>query len=171
MAHLLRDFAEFTETDIDYTTDTVYLFTWNPKTKGVFYDDYPRRWKEMVTILKNFNRCMSKYCIIPEISPACRLHCHGWFVIKDMIKWQKSVFGILQNNGMFKMNKLKHIHGLKYYKKDIENTIQHIPNNWPLTHSNLRLILNDLYFEVWKDKIDKKEETINYNIEKYFMIN
>lgn len=110
--------------DIDYSVDNVYLITWNPNRRLVL-DGTPfkKKWEAMIVkVLNNLRRCCDKYCIVPEISDAGRLHCHGWVVITDRIKWHKSLLPQMQRNGFVKMAKLRHVKGFEYSIKDAEVT-------------------------------------------------
>lgn len=180
MAHLYKRLLEVHETYIDLDMHTVYLFTWNPKdkVKGIQHE-YTNKWKGMINILKHFSRCMSKYSIVPEVSDAGRLHCHGWFIIKDKIKWHKSVHKLLTSNGLFKMNKMKGKKGLEYYKKDIELTINLVdPDYWPYTDETSDEILERIDREIlelfakYKNKRhpDDEDVRISKDITRYFKV-
>lgn len=154
MAHTKRvspqELATLAEADIDYSTDTVNLFTWNPSPKfyGNTYnrEEFRQKWDKMLCkVIRWFPRCMSKYCVIPEVSDAGRLHCHGWFVLKDKVKWNLSVRKILAHNGYIKVNKLRHVNGLSYYKKDMNSLGTYFPNRETvITHRNLKQAFKDV---------------------------
>lgn len=111
------------ELDIDeYVVGKVYFFTWNPKW-GICYTKAQQqdKWDNMIMQLRFMHQCMYYYCIVPEISDTGRLHCHGWFIIKDKIKWLKSVLPRLSRLGKFRMNEQKKRgQGHYYYKKDLD---------------------------------------------------
>jgi len=144
-----RFLAKLAENDVDYSTDTVYLFTWNPSNH--FYRDtlneyHIDKWQSMICkVLKHFTRCMSKFCIIPEISDMGRLHCHGWFVIKDKIKWNKSVKPMIARHGFDKYNKLRHVNGYKYYKKELHELDNYLPDQvHVLSHLTMKDDIKDI---------------------------
>lgn len=148
MALSLRDFAQECESDIDYSTDYVLLFTWNPDNRRVGGDDdWLVKWEQMVCqYLQHIHRSCKKFCIIPEVSPAGRLHCHGWLVINDKIKWAKSIQPSLFKNGNFKSNKLRCAKGFKYYKKHIPETVgllEH-PEEMVLSHRNWKQLVQSI---------------------------
>lgn len=174
MAHTIKETCELAEMEAE-CCNTVWLFTWNPSDKKVGTDhDYQTKWDNMITgYLKHFNRCMYKYCILPEISDAGRLHVHGWFVIKDKVKWVKSVKPRLQRSGRFKMSK-KFEKCKKdpfyYYKKDIEDTIQIFPQRTlPIYHYNIKDVLKEIKHMVIS-RIKEKTQIKNVDITKFFNI-
>lgn len=132
------DLCNVCQDDIDYSIDTVYLFTWNPNKKLMpDNDQYLLKWETMICkILKQFTRCMKWYCIMPEVSDMGRVHCHGWFVIGDKIKWLKSIKPTLQMHGHCKFNKLRHVNGFNYYVKDIDVASNYFSDYYPYCHYN-----------------------------------
>lgn len=147
----ILDEIHIAELDIDeYINRPVYFFTWNPNDKKICADDYNNKWMTMITkCLKYFNSCMLYYCVVPEVSDAGRLHCHGWFIIKDKIKWVKRVKPLLEQNGRFKMSKQKvKGEGFYYYKKDIEETSGIVRRDlWPLTIYTIEDIMLEIRFD------------------------
>lgn len=142
------------------TNDTVYFITWNPNNKFNRpvrkSKEYNTQWCEMICKkLRHLRRCCKKYCIIPEISDAGRLHCHGWIVIHDKIKWIKSVKPKIEKGGYMKMTKQKYkSKGFKYYKEDIVDTFNIITDHtFPLTYDNQHVILKS-YRTKLKEKTD-----------------
>jgi len=162
MALSPRETAENAEEDIDYTYDEVYLFTWNPKDK--FFPDgnnYVMKWDTMLCrVIKHLSRCMSKFCIVPEVSDNGRLHCHGWFVIRDKVKWNKSVRQIIARHGFMKINRLRAVAGFQYYKKDMDTLAGYLPGRHTvITKYNLRAALREValcYFRSAKEKLGPK---------------
>lgn len=161
------------EEDLDYSVDSVYLFTLNCS-KKLCSDATPHRlkWETMIVlILKKFHRCMKYYCVMPEISLQGRLHCHGWFVIKDNIKWQRGVLPTMKSYAPYgvKITKLKNVNGFKYYKKDILDTQEILSGvTLPLCHYNLDDILL-AYCLKHMSKVVKGNP--HYNILQYFKEN
>ena len=88
--------------------------------------NYEKNWKKMITVLRHLRRCCSKYLIIPEVSDAGKLHCHGWICIKDKIKWKKSVRRSIAKHGFIKELKIHNNSSFftrSYYSKEIEESI------------------------------------------------
>jgi len=168
MAHSTREIALDAESQLDYSYDEVYLFTWNPKDK--FFpdgDNYPLKWDTMlVRVIKHLNRCMSKFCIVPEVSDQGRLHVHGWFVISDKIKWNKSVRPKIQRHGFMKMNRLKHVNGFGYYKKDMNSLGGYLPGRITvITKWNLKEALSECLHRTWtnhKELIQYRKNILDY---------
>lgn len=134
-------------TDSKVMTET-YLFTFSPKgnTKNAeftYYDD-------LATYFVNWHKCMREFEINPEFNQNGNLHYHGYFVLKDKVKWFKNVLPKMKYNGMVKINKVEHNLGsaLIYCRKDrdmMNQIIKHYPV--PYTHQ-------DKLFHVEIDCID-----------------
>lgn len=148
--------------------EAVWLFTWNPNDKKIGDDkDYCLKWYAMVMkVLKHLPRCMEYFCVQPEVSMMGRLHVHGWFTIRDPVKWNKSVKGLFVHNGRFKMNKSRKFDkATKYYVKDIgtkNDVTNYLQDNiLPFCHYNWDVILRDigirLYTKNVRDIKDIKE--------------
>ena len=104
--------------------------------------------------LKYLRRACRIFCVVPEISDVGRLHCHGWFVISDKIKWHKQVLHKFTRNGRFKMNEMRCTKALCYYVKDIEITQGILNYPVPYTHDTLRMVVvcTEEIFSESKDK-------------------
>lgn len=152
------DIISIAEEDVNYSIDTIYLFTWNPKDSMEFRGlNYKQKWIQMIMkYLCKLRKCCDKYCVVPEISDAGRLHCHGWLCITDKIKWHKSVLPYFKNNGMFKPNKLRHVNGFVYYVKDLDVTMSLLDNStFPYSHLNYQDVDNCIYMQV-RDKLAQR---------------
>lgn len=115
--------------------DIVFFVTWNPSPQKRYYSDsllYDHKWDSMLTrVLLKLKHCCSKYCILPEITTNGRLHCHGWIVIDDLIKWKKSMVGTFKKEGFLKIDKQRYQKsGLDYYKKSIHETYNLLNPIW-----------------------------------------
>lgn len=122
--------------------DLVYFFTWNPNDKFSGYLDYNTKWLKMYDTLRHLRRCCKKFAIVPEISDAGRLHCHGWLVLEDMVNWKKNMIPKLWKGGFFKISKQIHKKkGFSYYTKELLDTIQvlDVPY-YPITYDTIPII-------------------------------
>lgn len=123
-----RDFYNEAWSEIE-ETDHVYLFTWNPKPRFYQYDkygdnDYNNQWLTMCKKIVKLERCSKNYAIVAEISDSGKLHCHGFFVMKDKVKWIKSVLPSFKRGGFVKHAKANSHKWevFKYHVKEIEIT-------------------------------------------------
>lgn len=158
------EICESCEEDIG-EDDTVMLFTWNPSDKSISPLDRNMKWDTMISkYLKGLHRCCKKFCVVPEVSEMGRLHCHGWFIIKDKVKWVKSVLPKLQRHGMFKMNKMNSKKGLAYYKKDYEVTNELLRMSLPFCHYTVNSYMKYLR----KEYLKKVEKHKNVDITSFF---
>lgn len=157
-------FAEMAESDI-FSSDKVYLLTFSMNPKK-YYSRDPR--KQYIQLLQNIiypmvSSCFSTYVITPELSENNNIHIHGWFVLKDSIKWHRKWYPTLKYlapNGV-KINVRHSQNAMYYYKKDI-NYMNYIINHdeddelpIPLTHINI-----DMYW-VSKRKATKTAMTVD----------
>lgn len=158
--------------------DTVYFMTWNPKPKFYGYDnggenDYKMQWFTMLDKLVQSARCLSKYAFVAEISDQGKLHMHGWYVIKDAVKYHKSWLPTLRTNGFIKNPKVKSVKwkSFKYHVKDLESTIEYITDiDCVITHHNCKTILKELTLYKMEGivKYAKIEKAIKKPVYSYF---
>lgn len=144
-------FEDLNESDIPM----LYYITWNPKPRYYPHipngynpqtQDYDQSWCTMLNTLKGIARCSSKFCILPEISENGKLHCHGWFLKDDKIKWLKSIYPMLHRHGMIRCTKVKEIRdGFdEYMQEDLDDTVQ------LFTDTKLMLFSHNTYKPLFK---------------------
>lgn len=122
--------------------DSVLLLTWNPDPKRYrhcheTHDDivslnYDHVWYWMTSLLcKILPRSCRNYSIMYEISDAGKPHCHGFVVIKDSIKFNKSTIPTLRSNGFIKVNKATSLKWdtFKYHCKDCDHTNEYLQDS------------------------------------------
>lgn len=125
--------------------DDIWLFTWNPNDRIISPNDPDLKWHTMVgQYLRHLRRCCKKFAIQPEFSDMGRLHCHGWIVITDKIKWIKSVLPKLQRAGKLKINKARSTAALYYYLKDVNITMGLLRDPFPYTPYTAEYYTNHL---------------------------
>jgi len=134
------------EEDIDLDFGTYILITWNPSDRMVGDDsDYDSKWRNMIgRYLKCFKRCSSEFCFVPEISDMGRLHMHGWFRLKDKIKWVKSVIPLLKRNGRLKVAIMRSKNALYYYRKEFNITSGMLDDFLVICHLNIDDIMTTM---------------------------
>lgn len=155
----VRENAEIAETEIGREDDVQY-FTWNPNDKKLgYFKTHTDKWDAMyIKVLIDFRLCMSKYCIVPEVSEVGRLHCHGWYVKKDNIKYHKRVLPKLNRYGQFKPSKRRSANGDYYYKKTSDDIREIVPRCiLPLSH----LSEQDCYTYYLTKILNKSKKTLN----------
>lgn len=132
--------------------DKVLLITWNPRPRFYNYDlhgenDYNMQWRTMLDKLQWANRCLSRYAFVAEISDDGKLHMHGFMVVSDRIKYNKSFLPSLRVNGFIKVSKAnsKMWKTFKYHVKDLSATSAYITDSlYVLTHENREDVHKDL---------------------------
>lgn len=102
----------------------IYLYTWcpvgatiRPKFQYVSHiNEFFRRWKN----------CMSDFEVNPELTVQGNIHYHGFFILKDKIKWFKSILPKMKRNGFIKINLVKKDFesAISYSRKDNEMMIK-----------------------------------------------
>lgn len=184
-ARSIRDFLRQSKNSLDkYDLPKLRYITWNPK--GQVYahqpngydpqdQSYDSSWLNMLNKLKYIRRCSSKFCILPEISENGKLHCHGWFVITDNIKWIKSVQPMLYHNGMIRITKVKEVRKDfdSYMQEDLDDTLNFIRDDKIVCLSHLTYDL--LFDHIRKQQIllfgeedDEEKKPISIDITTYF---
>lgn len=155
--------AKKCESDIDYSTDNIILFTWNPNDRKVGTDEnHEMKWDTMVAKhLKQLTRVARKFCIVAELSPTGRLHCHGWFSLDDKIKWVKSVRPHFQMNGNLRESKMRSTKAFYYYKEDIDETKQALSEDYIVfCHRNHKIMLADIKQKYYTKAIEEKPQEV-----------
>lgn len=113
---------------------------------------------KIMKILKPF---AFDYNIYPEVSSTGRLHFHGYFSIKDQIKYKKTI-NCLRKYGHLKLEKHISLNWLKYCQKDLEETkciFQDVHSDYiPLNDKSYDMLCNDI-----DSRIMIKSEQINGN--------
>lgn len=131
---IATEVIEKSEFDIISHLD-LYLITWTPDPKKLpcKYNMVKNYDYHIRLFFKNFNKACHTFAICPEFNLNGNIHYHGWFQLKDPVKWYKSVLPALKHNGYTKINlstnhKLfnfdKKDNSLWYYKKDLYNNAQ-----------------------------------------------
>lgn len=167
--------AEDAEADI-YDTDHVVLFTWNPN--PAFYPTTSPRDQYKILLdlmIKNCKQLFSSFAFAPELTHDGNVHLHGWYVVKDKVKYFKYFIPKLKSLGFMKLAKMKNKNALSwYYKKTIEEMNAIIGDDLPipLTHQNVEAYLETGLYKI-KKRLQhykrKKLHTPNYvAIEKMF---
>lgn len=128
-------FALEAEDDI-YDTDTVYLFTWSPDPARYPTNDPKEQYKILFDlVLRNAKKVFTTFSFTPECNAMGNVHIHGWYVIKDKVKYFKWWLPKCKQFGFVKINVMKTKDALGYYKKDM-NYMQEVcdPHPVPFTH-------------------------------------
>lgn len=88
--------------------DGPYLFTFSPKSLFDYNKLYMKVYSDVSQYFKSFWYCMDEFEINPELNANGGLHYHGYFIIKDRVKYFKSCLPTLKRNGMVRVEKIKH---------------------------------------------------------------
>lgn len=162
---LIRKIITEAESLVD-EDDKIVFITCNPKSR---HDDlsYKAKWKHMMRTIYMLKHVSYKFCIMPEISDKGRLHLHGWIVVNDKARWILAMKQF-RRLGISRFDDQKHKgKGLDYYKKDIETTMQILPDmHYPVTYDTI----DDIWWNLHKKKVPKMKK-IEYkprNIEEMF---
>jgi len=160
--------AEMAELELN-KGDFVMLFSWNPSDKYISPLDHDLKWETMVCkYLKHIKRCSRVYCIVPEFSPVGRLHCHGWLVIHDMIKWIKSVMPRFKRSGQTRFNQMRSSKALEYYLKDTRVTSGILKTSAPFSHMTHEDYLDEYKKQTLLKITKKTSQHKNINMSDYF---
>lgn len=105
-----------------------YLFTFSPK--GTTLNATYAYMDHINTYFFSWHKCMSHFEVNPELNSNGNLHYHGYFIIKDKVKWFKVVLPKMKYNGNMKITKVDNdlSKALEYSRKDrvmMESIIDH----------------------------------------------
>jgi len=102
--------------------DEVILFTYSPNPNRKYWSrDQMKNYKIHIrNYFSQFPKCFKRFAMCPELNLQGNIHYHGWYVVKDHVKWLKHLLPSMKFGGFFKANKLvDKDKGLKYYTKDL----------------------------------------------------
>lgn len=146
--------------------NTVYLITWNPKPKFYNYtpygdNDYRLQWFTMVDVLSNAYRSLHYFAFMPEISDEGKLHMHGFFTIRDKVKYHKSFLPSLKRGGFIKKSRVNSLKWktFKYHVKDVQDTLDHMPF---MNNELLELCVNHHNCQLWRRYITEYKMLVNH---------
>jgi len=137
------DICHLAERELDPDED-VYLFTWSPNPKRMDFRPYKNYMQHIWLTFYGINQAWDKFCICPELNPESgAVHYHGWYTMKDYVKWFKVFKPRLNTLGFTKINLLKHKESkdeaLAYYKKNFADTKEIMyPLPIPYSHINYK---------------------------------
>lgn len=163
--------------------DKVMLITWNPKPK--FYDysiygpnDFNMQWRTMMELLIQAYRACCRFAFVPEVSDEGKLHMHGWYVVSDRVKYNKSFLPSLYRSGFIKKSRAKshEFKTFKYHIKELYETHQYLNEfdgtTMVITHENVMLLKHNhaLYLSLMAKKYSdlKKIKVLKKDITKMF---
>lgn len=99
----------------------IYLFTWSPKDQNTLNPKF-KYIDDIANYFRQWHQCMKEFEVNPEFNQNGNLHYHGYFRIKDQIKWFKRILPKMKYNGYIKINKVhtSFDEAIKYTRKDRE---------------------------------------------------
>jgi len=165
------DLARKCEQDIDYAVHNIHLFTWNPNDRFMPEDDVTK-WDTMILRhLKHLTRVSRCFCMIAELSPSGRLHCHGWFSLDDRLKWNKSVKKHFYVNGNMKFNKMRSAKALdNYYVKEVDRTMEDTSisaDHIVFCHRNYKTLLGMLKQKYFNKRLEAQKKLTSRSLLEY----
>lgn len=100
-------------------------FTWSPNPSRFHAKTFRKQWQQMIGAgLQFIPRCSHAFSLIPEITIDGRLHCHGFILITDYVKWHKSVLPRLRSWGFVCIKQHYDQKWLDYCMEDLDETLQ-----------------------------------------------
>lgn len=159
--------------DVDLKA-TIRLFTCSPNPRKCGIDQYRNYMDHLWVVFSKFSRCMSEFVVSPELNENGNIHYHGWFVLKDKVKFYKHVLPAMKKLGFVKISKLKHRNAeWDYYcQKDYEimkELCQPIPV--PMTHRNYKNVINILtYLVIDGNKRNKRFEEVSNKLRSHSIL-
>jgi len=117
---LAKQCASIAEFDIS-SEEITYLITWVPNPKLLSNDQCTNYVRHYSKYFMKFYQCMTCFVISPELTQNGNIHYHGWFQLRDRVRWFKQVLPSMKYSGYVKIDPVRKDlrAALKYYKKDI----------------------------------------------------
>lgn len=129
----------------------VRAFTWSPNPLRFPSTSPSKQYKSLLNwVLLKSHKMFSKFCFTPELSEMGNVHIHGWFIIKDRIKYHKWFIPRCKAAGYVQI-KYKNIDEkwFEYIKKDISYMNE-------LFEERLPVPLTNLNYDAYKRVLEKK---------------
>lgn len=137
-------FAEEAESDIfdtDISEKRLMLFTWTPDPNRYPTSKPHEQYRILLDlVLLKFDKVFSTFACSPELNCNGNVHIHGWYVVKDPVKYFKWLLPKMKGLGFVKVSAANSKKALSdYYKKDID-LMNQLMDEYdlpiPLTHVN-----------------------------------
>jgi len=129
------EFDELDEIDVSNTI----AFTWTPNPIRYPSSECRKQYKCLLDyILLSSFKYFSKFCFIPEINLNGNIHIHGWYIVKDRIKYYKFFLPKCKSLGYVLLKHKVDDGWAAYLEKDLFETVQIVGMDLPvpLTHNN-----------------------------------
>lgn len=176
MMDTTRDFytqlvLEVTEELDEVDLSNTIAFTWAPDPSKYASTQPRKQYKALLShILLSSFKYFDKFCFIPELTQAGNVHIHGWFILKDKIKYFKHFLPRCREFGFVYCKPMDSISwGKDYMTKDIETSIAVIGEDLPipLTHLNVKAYA-DIYISKFQIKRKPQKTDIVKLFKKYY---
>lgn len=103
------------------STAKLIMFTWTPKPldgdQESLYDLH------LIQLFNKWRYCMSTFAVCPELNLNGCIHYHGWYQMKDELKWYKQILPTMKGLGFFKPTEVKYRDSTwnEYYHKKVDD--------------------------------------------------
>lgn len=136
----------------DVSLEDICAFTWTPDPAKYPSSECRKQYKSLLlyTLLDAY-KCFSSYMFVPEINKNGNIHIHGWFRIKDKIRFYKWFLPRCKQYGFVLIKSKVDCNWNYYCLKEVDVTKYVIGEDLPviLTHDN------------YKDYIEKKKMKVS----------
>lgn len=167
-----QSFCEEAQDDIDEIDMTnAYAFTWTPN-PSKYPSSIPRKqYKSLLQyILLSSYKFFKYYCFVPELNMNGNVHIHGWFIIKDKIKFYKHFLPKCKQYGYVLVKNNINEKWFDYCNKEIDDVIQILGDDLPipLTHLNNQAYIPEKGNRRVQSYNIKLQKRISVDLTKYF---
>lgn len=131
-----------------YDTDIVYFITWSPDPARYPSSTPSDQYKVLLDlVLLKSDKLFNSFAFTPELTENGNIHIHGFFTIRDKVKYYKWFLPKIKSFGNTKIERMRKAYwrkALDYLMKDCEIMNQIMDNKLPipLTHINMPLYKN-----------------------------
>lgn len=130
-------------------TSQLRSFTWSPDPSKYPSNVPKHQYKLLLTwVLLTANKFFSYFCFVPELTNNGNTHIHGFYIIKDPIKYYKWFIPRCKNLGFVMIKNNVDTNWYDYCKKHLEEAIDIFPK-LPIPLNNYNI---DKYKKIFKDK-------------------
>lgn len=146
------------------TAPRFFALTWVPDPKRYKTKDPYKQYQTCLTYLRMASKVFEEYSFIPELTLDGNVHIHGYYLVKDMIKFFRKFLPMLKSCGFIKIKPITTMHDWQaYMMKDMEQN-QYLFDGLPYPFDNDTIIPKWVY----QSKKTMKKKTYRKTVLDYF---
>jgi len=140
-----------------YNTDIVYFFTWSPNPARYPSSTPSDQYKVLLDlVLLKTDKLFHQFAFTPELTEAGNIHIHGFYVIKDKVKYYKWFLPKIKSFGNTRIERMRRQYwrnAIDYLVKDCTMMNEIFENKLPVPLTHLNIPLYKQMFRLTKRKL------------------